>query len=45
MKYAAYKGHISVVTYLCENGADVNIQDNVSNYIILTIIYLIITIN
>jgi hypothetical protein len=29
---AAENGHISVVSYLCENGAGVNIQNNVSNY-------------
>jgi ankyrin repeat protein len=44
MMCAAMNGHISVVTYLCENGADVNIQEEVSNYIIVAnmITYLII---
>jgi ankyrin repeat protein len=38
MIWAARFGHSSVVTNLYENGADVNVQNNVSNYIILTII-------
>jgi ankyrin repeat protein len=45
MIWAASYGHLSVVTYLCENGADVNVQNIVSNFIILTITYLIIMIN
>jgi hypothetical protein len=39
---AAGKGHFSVVSYLYEKGADVNVQNNVSNHIILTIINLLI---
>jgi hypothetical protein len=38
MILASDDGHLSVVTYLYENGEDVNVQNNVSNYIILTII-------
>jgi ankyrin repeat protein len=38
MIYAAMNGHIAIVSYLYENGADVNVQNKVSNYIILTII-------
>jgi hypothetical protein len=45
MIWAAMKGHIVIVSYLYENGAEVNVQNNVSSYIILTIIYLIIVIN
>jgi hypothetical protein len=44
MIYAAKNDHLSIVTYLNENGANVNVQNDVSNYII-TIIYLIIMIN
>jgi hypothetical protein len=33
MILAAMNGYLSVVTYLCENGADVNVQNDVSNYI------------
>jgi ankyrin repeat protein len=40
MILAAMNGHLNIVSYLCENGADINIKDNVSNYIILTITYL-----
>jgi ankyrin repeat protein len=45
MILAAKNGQLSVVSYLCEKGADVNKQNNVSNYIIINIIYLIIMIN
>jgi hypothetical protein len=45
MILAAENGHHNMVTYLCENGADANVQDNVSNYIIVTITYLIIMIH
>jgi hypothetical protein len=45
MILAANNCHLSIVIYLCENGADINIQTNVSNYIILTITYLKIMIN
>jgi hypothetical protein len=45
MIFAANKGHLSIVTYLYEKGTGVNVQDNVSNYIILIIIYLRIMIN
>jgi ankyrin repeat protein len=35
---AAFNGNFAIVSYLYENGADVNVQSNVSNYIVLTII-------
>jgi ankyrin repeat protein len=44
MILAAMNGHLNIVTYLYENGSDINIKDNVSNYIILSIIYLLIKI-
>jgi ankyrin repeat protein len=31
MIYAADNGHIAIVSYLYENGTDVNVQNNVSN--------------
>jgi hypothetical protein len=45
MILAASRGHLNIVIYLSEKGADVNIQNVVSNYIQLTITYLIIMIN
>jgi hypothetical protein len=41
---AAMNGYLSIVSYFYDNGADVNIQEEVSNYIIVAnmITYLII---
>jgi ankyrin repeat protein len=36
--YASYKGHKDIVKYLIDKEADINIQNNVSNYKYINII-------